>query len=105
VGQTSGNASNPLGNASLALGIASAAFVFGIGLCAAVGAQQGWLNLAGTPLFVCGASSAFLGLLASGLGVAGLLGRGRAKAGAAAGAALGLLGVCIFAAVLRGLGS
>jgi len=43
---------NPLGNASLGLGIASAALVFGLGLCAIVGAQQGWLGLVGTPLFV-----------------------------------------------------
>ena len=98
------NSSNPLGNASLGLGIASAALVFGLGLCAAVGAQQGWLNLAGTALFVCGASSAFLGVLAAGLGAAGLLGKGRAKAGAAAGMALGLIGLCLFAAVLRAVG-
>ncbi|MCI0394264.1 MAG: hypothetical protein L0322_04935 [Chloroflexi bacterium] len=38
---------NTLGNASLALGIASAAFVFGIGLCALAGRQQPWLQAAG----------------------------------------------------------
>ncbi len=52
---------NPLGNASLALGIASAALVFGIGLCAWTGVTRNWIRLAGTPLFVCGGSSAFLG--------------------------------------------
>ena len=57
---------SPIGNASLGLGIASAALVFGIGLCALTGAGQRWLQLAGTPLFVCGGASAFLGLLAAG---------------------------------------
>jgi hypothetical protein len=94
---------NPLGNASLGLGIASAALVFGLGLCAVVGAQQGWLRVAGTPLFVCGASSAFLGVLAAGLGAAGLFGPGKAKTGAAAGLILGLIGVCLFGVVVRGL--
>ena len=94
---------NPLGNASLGLGIASAALVFGLGLCGIVGAQQGWLKVAGTPLFVCGASSAFLGLLAAGLGAAGLVGRGKAKTAAAAGLILGLIGLCLFGVVLRGL--
>jgi hypothetical protein len=94
---------NPLGNASLGLGIASAALVFGLGLCAIVGAQQGWLGMVGTPLFVCGASSAFLGLLAAALGAAGLFGRGRTKTGAAAGLLLGVTGACLFAVVLRGL--
>jgi len=37
------NEQNTPGNASLGLGIASAALVFGIGICALVGAQQGWI--------------------------------------------------------------
>ncbi|HET7009894.1 MAG TPA: hypothetical protein VFI11_03895 [Anaerolineales bacterium] len=101
--QNTGSSSNPLGNASLGLGIASAGLVFGIGLCAAVASRQGWLNLAGTPLFVCGASSAFLGFLAVALGSAGLFGRGRARGTALAGFALGLGGLCLFFAVLRSL--
>jgi hypothetical protein len=88
---------NTLGNASLGLGIASAALVFGIGLCALVGLQQGtWIRTAATPLFVCGASSAFLGLLGAGLGLGGLFGRDRSRATAAVGLVLGLLGVCLF---------
>jgi hypothetical protein len=86
---------SPLGNASLGLGIASAALVFGIGLCALIGAGQRWLQLAGTPLFVCGGASAFLGLLAAGLGLAGSFGPHR-RAPAIAGMLLGLLGVCLF---------
>jgi hypothetical protein len=95
---------NTLGNASLALGIASAALVFGIGLCALVGAQQGWLRVAGTGLFVCGASSAFLGLIGVGVGVGGLLGANRSKAAAIVGLALGLVGVCLFFLVLSRIG-
>lgn len=93
--------SNTLGNASLGLGLASAALVFGIGLCALVGVQQGtWIAAAGTPLFVCGASSAFLGLLGAGVGVGGLFSRDRSKGTAVVGILLSLLGLCLFFGVL-----
>ena len=71
---------NTLGNASLGLGIASAALVFSIGLCALTGVTQKWIQLVGTPLFVCGGSSAFLGLLGVILGLAGLFGKDRHRA-------------------------
>lgn len=87
---------NTLGNASLALGIASAALVFGIGLCALSGLGHRWLGLAGTPLFVCGGASAFLGFLGVILGSAGLFGTNRSRATAIAGLILGVLGICLF---------
>ncbi len=87
---------NTVGNASLALGIISAALVFGIGLCALSGVGQGWIRLAGTPLWVCGASSAFLGFLAVILGAAGSIGKNRSRATSIAGFVLGLLGSCLF---------
>ena len=96
--------SNPLGNASLALGITSAALVFGIGLCAWTGLAQNWIRLAGTPLFVCGGSSAFLGILGFILGVAGLFGKGKSKAAAIVGLILGLIGACMFFAFLAAIG-
>jgi len=96
---------NPLGNASLALGITSAALVFGIGLCAWTGLAQNWIRLAGTPLFVCGGSSAFLGLLGFILGVAGLFGKGKSKAAAIVGLILGLIGACMFFAFLAAIGN
>ena len=96
--------SNPLGNASLALGIASAALVFGIGLCAWTGLTQNWIRLAGTPLFVCGGSSAFLGFLGFVLGVAGLFGKDKSKATAIVGMILGLIGACMFFAFLNAIG-
>lgn len=87
---------NPTGNASLALGIASAALVFGIGLCALTGAGQRWIKLAGTPLFVCGGASAFLGLRALVIGIAGLFGAGRSRATAVVGLVHGITGACMF---------
>ena len=91
---------NTLGNASLALGIASAALVFGIGLCALTGVAQNWVQLVGTPLFVCGGASAFLGFLGVILGVAGLFGKDRPKATAIVGLILGVVGLCMFLALL-----
>ena len=94
--------SNTLGNASLGLGIASAALVFGIGVCALVGVQQGtWIAAAATPLFVCGASSAFLGVLGAAVGLGGLFGGQRSKATAVVGLVLSLLALCLFFGVLR----
>jgi len=92
---------NTLGNTSLALGIASAALVFGIGLCALTGANQRWLQLAGTPLFVCGGASAFLGFLAALLGIAGLFGKNQSRATAIVGLVLGVIGACLFFIVLN----
>jgi cytochrome c biogenesis protein CcdA len=92
---------NTLGNASLVLGILGISLVFGIGLCALVGMQQGWLQVGGSVLFVCGASSAFLGLLAGILGLAGLFGKNRPRAAAIAGLLLGLGGVCLFLGLLN----
>lgn len=87
---------NPLGSASLGLGIASVALVFGIGFCSWVGAQQGWIGLVGTVVFVCGTSSAFLGVLGALLGLGGLFGSNRQRSSAIAGLVLGLLGACLF---------
>ena len=95
---------NTLGNASLALGIASSALVFGIGLCALTGVGQRWIQLAGTPLFVCVGASAFLGFLASILGVAGMFGKDRSRATAIVGLVLGLVGTCLFFIFLNLIG-
>jgi uncharacterized membrane protein len=95
---------NNLGNASLGLGIASAGLVFGIGLCSLTGVTQNWIKLAGTPLFVCGGSSAFLGLLGALLGLAGLFGKNRSRATAIIGLALGLFGICLFSVMLALVG-
>jgi len=87
---------NTIGNASLWLGVASSALVFGIALCAWTGISQRWIQLAGTPLFVCGGASAFLGFLAAILGAAGLFGKDRSRTTALVGLVLGVLGVCMF---------
>lgn len=90
--------SSTLGNASLALGIVSSSLVFGIAICALTAVRQGWIRLGATPLFVCGASSAFLGLLAIVTGAVGLFGAGRSRATAIVGIVLGVIGVCLFLA-------
>jgi hypothetical protein len=92
---------NPLGIASLALGIVSASLVFGLAVCALTAAHQGWIRIAATPLFVCGASSAFLGVLAIIVGAAGLFGRNRARGAAIVGTVLGIVGVCLFLAAVN----
>jgi len=94
---------NSVGNASLWLGIASSALVFGIGLCALTGVGQRWIQLAGTPLFVCGGASAFLGVLAAILGAAGLFGKDRSRTTAIVGLILGMLGACMFLGFLRAI--
>jgi len=95
---------NMLGRASLWLGIASLALVFGIGLCALTSVGSGLIQLVGLPLYVCGASSAFLGLIAAGLGAGGLFGANRSKATAIAGLLLGLAGTCLFVIILSAVG-
>ena len=84
---------NTLGNASLGLGFASAALVFGISLRALTGVAQSWIHLAGTPLFICGGSSAFLGFLGALLGLAGWLGKNRSRTTAIVGLVFCLLGL------------
>jgi hypothetical protein len=93
---------NTLGNASLWLGIASAVLVFGIGLCALSGFRQSpqLVSALATPLFVCGASSAFLGLIGMLIGIGGLFGANRPKATAIVGIVLSIIGICLFFGVL-----
>jgi hypothetical protein len=91
---------NTLGNASLGLGIVSAALVFSIGRCALTGIAQKWVQLVGTPLFICGGSSAFLGFLGVILGLAGLFGKSRSRATAIVGLCLGATGICLFFFIL-----
>ncbi|MCJ7625851.1 MAG: hypothetical protein MUO76_20355 [Anaerolineaceae bacterium] len=69
--------SNKLGSASMVLGIISLVLVFGIGICSLTGVAQGWIGVLGTVLYVCGASSAFIGLVAAGLGIGGMFGSDR----------------------------
>lgn len=103
-GQQGLQGASTLGKASLGLGIASAALVFGIGICALVGAQQGWINLAGTPLFVCGASSAFVGFLGVVTGIGALFDKQHTKTPPIVGLALSLMGMCLFLLFLSQVG-
>ncbi|MEM7111043.1 MAG: hypothetical protein AAF614_01330 [Chloroflexota bacterium] len=85
-----------LAKSSLTLGIASAVFVFGIGICGLLGVAQGWIGLAAIPLLVCGATSAFIGFVGFILGISGLVAKESARATAAIGMLLGCLGMCLF---------
>lgn len=96
--------SNTLGNVGLVLSILSIALVFGIGLCALVGAQQGWIRLAGAYILVCAASSAFLGFLGATLGFAGLFGANRSRATAIVGLMMGVASICLFLAFVNAVG-
>lgn len=87
----------------MALGIVSTSLVFGIGFCSLVGLEQGWLPVGATVLYVCGASSAFLGLLAVVLGGIGLFGKNLRRTAAIVGMLLGLAGMCLFFGVLAAL--
>ena len=96
---------NTLGRVSLALGILSAAMVFGIGICALTGLQGGWLGgVMATILFVCGASSAFLGLLGLFTGLGGILASNSSRMIAGIGIAISILGMCMFILFLSQFG-
>lgn len=92
--------SRTLSRASLALGTAAVIFVFGIGLCALVSLGQGWIRASMTPVFICGATSAFVGVLAGLTGVVGLVNEPRSRGIAAVGTLLGGASVCLFLIVL-----
>ncbi len=92
--------SNPLGMASLILGIVAAALVFAVGLVALVTWRSGGLHGVAVPLFVCGGSSAFLGLIGALIGLAGLF-AGRPRGTAIVGLGLSLMGICLFLAFLQ----
>ena len=83
------------------LGILASIFVFGIGLCAGAGQQQGWLQLVGTPLAILGGTAAFMGLIGAVLGFFGLFGRNRARGTALVGMALGIAAVALFVAIVN----
>jgi hypothetical protein len=92
---------NTLGKASLFLSIPALSFVFCTGLCAGVGKEQGWLANVGTLLFLCGATAAFVGLLAGLIGLVGIFARPRAAA--LVGVVLGIAAVLLFGAILNAI--
>ncbi len=85
-----------LGKVSLGMGIASSALVFAIGFCALTGIQGGWIGPLATVLYICGASSAFLGILGVFTGLGGAITSGRSRVLALIGVALSGFGVCLF---------
>jgi hypothetical protein len=95
--------SGTLGKVSLGLGIASSGLVFGIGICALTGFQGGWIGPLATLLYICGASSAFLGFLGFLTGVGGVLTSKKSRIVALIGTALSGLGICLFLGFLSAI--
>lgn len=95
---------NTLGNYSLAIGVLTATTIFGAILCTAVGLQQGWLRVAGTPLLICAGTTVFLALVGILLGVIALFNKGQPRSAAIAGLVLCALAVCMFLATMARLG-
>lgn len=94
-----------LGRASLFLGIASSALVFGIGFCAVtLLGTPALLQASAIPLYVCGASSGFLGLIGALVGTGALFARNTERTSAIVGIVLGLLGICLFITTLAIVG-
>lgn len=90
---------NTLGKTSLFLSVPALSLVFCTGLCAGVGKEQGWLVHLGVLLFVFGATFAFVGLIASVIGLVGVFVRPRATA--IVGCVLGGCAVLLFGAILN----
>lgn len=96
---------NPLGNASLGLGLVSSIASFGIALAVLQNGADTGFSLTGTPLWVGGLTGALLGLTAAGLGLIAMFGKDRSKLAAAGGLVLGLLGAWIFFLAATAAGS
>lgn len=91
------NGRGTLSRVSLGLGITSSALVFGIGICALTGLQGGWLGgLLAVVLFVCGASSAFIGFLGLVTGLGGVFTETNSRLVAGLGVGLSIVGLCMF---------
>jgi hypothetical protein len=93
---------NTLGTASLVLSIISLVSIFFIGSCVNVIKNQGG-NANSVKPFVelFGGTFALVGLIASGLGMAGLFGRNRARGTAIVGLIIGLASLALDVGVAR----
>jgi len=92
---------NPLGDASLRLGISSATLTFTIDLIAFVSANAKFFKIASKVFFIADGLGAFIGFLAIVIGFAGLFGRNMPRASAVVGMFLGAVGIALFAAFAR----
>lgn len=91
---------NPLGKASLILGILSVILTFFVGSCVNLIKSQGGNVQAVRPMVeLFGGTFALIGLLAAVLGVGGLFGKKRPRASAIAGLLLAVVALLIAAAI------
>jgi len=91
---------NPLGNASLVIGILGATTMFGLALCTATSIQWQIIQATGVPMYICALTMAFLSLIGGLLGVAAFFPRRQRRATAIVGLILCTLACCILWAAL-----
>ncbi|MBU0493316.1 MAG: hypothetical protein KKA73_00540 [Chloroflexi bacterium] len=91
---------NPLGNASLVIGILGATTMFGLALCTVTSIQWQIIQATGVPMYICALTMAFLSAIGGLLGVAAFFPRRQRRATAIVGLILCLLACCILWAAL-----
>ena len=91
---------NPLGNASLVIGILGATTMFGLALCTATSIQWRIIQATGVPMYICALTMAFLSAIGGLLGVAAFFPRHQRRATAVIGLILCTLACCILWAAL-----
>ncbi len=91
---------NPLGNASLVIGILGATTMFGLALCTITSINWQIIQATSTPMLICALTMAFLSLIGGLLGVAAFFPRRQRRATAIMGVILCTLACCILWAAL-----
>ena len=86
---------NPLGNASLVIGILGATTMFGLALCTFTSIQWQIIPATGVPMYICALTMAFLSAIGGLLGVAAFFPRRQRRATAVVGLILCILACCI----------
>lgn len=94
---------NPLGNASLAIGILGATLMFGLILCSLASVNWKIIQATGTPLLICAVTDAFLALIGVFLGIAGLFPKRQRRATAVVGIVLCAVAVWLLVTALAKL--
>lgn len=91
---------NPLGNASLVIGILGATTMFGLALCTAASIQWRIIPATGVPMYICALTMAFLSAIGGLLALAAFFPRHQRRATAVVGLILCTLACCILWAAL-----
>ncbi len=92
---------NPLGDASLRLGITASALTFTVNLIAFVSSNAKFFKVLGKIFFIVNGLGAFIGFLAIVLGFAGLFGKNLPRSTSVVGMFLGALGIALLVVFIR----